>query len=193
MSVRRVVTGHDVAGKAVVVSDEAVEPFSPRFAPRYTIWASDEVVELPDEGAGPEFVGPLIPMPGGFHVLRLTFPAGFNSDAMFDVSDPVEAAERAREQLAASVAIVDDPNPPGVYGTLPGFTGMHATASVDCLMQLAGESVCVLEDTEIRLKPGDWIVLNGVVHAWRNDGDADAVLVGVVVGAEHAGAPLRTG
>ena len=41
---------------------------------------------------------------------------------------------------------------------------MHATASMDCLMQVSGESVWVLDETEVRLRPGDWIILNGVAH-----------------------------
>jgi hypothetical protein len=188
MSVRRVVTGHDKAGKAVVVSDEILPP-----ADRGpdSIWAADAIGTLPDDGVQPAFTGPLIPRPGGYHVIRLTFPPGFNPDGWADTSDPVAAAAAARENMAAAVAIVDDPNPPGTYGSAPGFTGFHATASVDSMMQVSGESVCVLEDTEIRLAPGDWLILNGVVHAWRNDGDEPAVLVGVVVGAEHKGAPLR--
>jgi naringenin degradation protein FdeH len=97
----------------------------------------------------------------------------------------------AREQMAGAVAVVPDPNPPGTYGTLPGFTGMHATASVDCMLQLSGETVLVLEDAEVRLAPGDWVVLNGVTHGWRNDGDEPAVLAAVVVGADHQGVPLR--
>src|SRR6266567_3198690 len=57
--------------------------------------------------------------------------------------------------------LVPDPNPFG-YGTVKGASALHATASADCLMQLSGESVFVLEDTEIRLQPGDWLIVNGV-------------------------------
>jgi hypothetical protein len=191
MRVRRVVTGHDGNGKAVVVSDAEVAPTEPEFSPKWTIWAADQTVKLPDDGTSPDFAGPLVPRPGGCHVMILTLPPRFNPDSMVDTSDPVRAAETAREYMAASVAILPDPNPAGVYGTVPGFTGLHATASVDCLMQLSGESVLVLEDTEVRLAPGDWVVVNGVVHGWRNDADEPAVLIGVVLGAEHAGIPLR--
>jgi mannose-6-phosphate isomerase-like protein (cupin superfamily) len=192
MRARRVVTGHDDTGKAVVVSDEVVEPADPDFAPKWSIWAADAPVGLPDGGLKPSFAGPLVPLPGGVHVIVLTFPAGYNTDMMFDTSDPVSAAAAAREQMEAAVAVVPDPNPPGCHGTLPGFTGMHATASVDCMLQLSGASVLVLDDTEVRLDPGDWVVVNGVTHSWRNDGDEPAVLVAVVVGAHHTGAPLRT-
>jgi hypothetical protein len=152
---------------------------------------ADAPVVLPDGGTHPDFAGPLIPRPGGFHVTVLTLPANFNPDSMFDTSDPVRAAEIAREQTASAVAIVPDPNPAASYGTIPGFTGLHATASIDCLMQLSGEAVFVLEDAEVRLAPGDWLIVNGVTHSWRNDRDEPAVMVGVVIGAEHKGVPLR--
>jgi mannose-6-phosphate isomerase-like protein (cupin superfamily) len=86
---------------------------------------------------------------------------------------------------------VTDPNPFG-YGMVKGASALHATASMDCLMQVSGESVFVLEDTEIRLQPGDWLIVNGVPHSCRNDLDRPAVLVGVVIGARHDGIPLRT-
>ena len=47
------------------------------------------------------------------------------------------------------------------------------------------------EDSEVRLAPGDWLIVNGVTHSWRNDRDEPAVMVGVVIGAEHKGVPLR--
>jgi hypothetical protein len=190
--VRLVVTGHDQTGRAVVVRDAEVTPTDPEFGPKWRIWAADGLVRLPDRGEDPAFDGPLIPKPGGVHVFVLTLPPRFNPDAMVDTSDPVRAVETARRYMAANVAVLADPNPAGTYGTIPGFTGLHATASVDCLMQLSGEAVFVLEDAEVTLRPGDWLVANGVVHAWRNDRDDPAVLVAVVVGAEHAGIPRRT-
>jgi hypothetical protein len=191
MRVRRVVTGHDHNGRAVVVSDADVEPTDPDFAPKWSVWAADRTVTFPDDGTPADFAGPLIPAPGGFHVVVLTLPPHFNTDVMFDTSDPIRAAEIARAQMAEAVAVVPDPNPPGSYGTIPGFTGLHATASIDCMTPISGESVFVLEDEEIRLTPGDWVVVNGVTHAWRNDQDQPVVMVGVIVGAEHRGVPLR--
>jgi hypothetical protein len=122
---RRVVTGHDDTGQAVVVGDEDVQPTDPDFGPKWSIWAADAPVVLPDGGTRPDFAGPLIPRPGGFHVTVLTLPANFNPDSMFDTSDPVRAAEIAREQTASAVAIVPDPNPAAGYGNHSGF---HRTA-----------------------------------------------------------------
>jgi hypothetical protein len=79
MRVRRAVTGHDDTGRAVVVSDEDVQPTDPEFAPKWAVWAADRTVTFPDDGTRPEFAGPLIPEPGGFHVVVLTLPPHVNT------------------------------------------------------------------------------------------------------------------
>ena len=182
------------AGKAIVVEDEIIEPTSPDFGQKWSIWAADGAPALPDAGSLPEFAGPLLPKPGGFHVMVFTLPPYFNPDDLFRAASPAEAAELARRHTADkgdTHPTVHDPNPAGRYGFLPGASGMHATASVDCLMQISGESVLVLEDSEMRLHAGDWLIVNGVTHSWRNDLDVPSMLVGAIYGAHHAGAPLR--
>jgi quercetin dioxygenase-like cupin family protein len=63
-----------------------------------------------------------------------------------------------------------------------GPIGMHDTPTFDCIFQLSGESVLVLDDSETKLHPGDWLVCNGVRHDWRNDGDTESVMIGVIYG-----------
>ncbi|WP_167477840.1 cupin domain-containing protein [Nocardia arthritidis] len=185
-SIRRVVTGHDSTGKAVVVADERVPSVAPpEFGGRWAVWAADALVSLPNNGAAPKVSEAQVPPPGGIKVLKLAFPPKYNPDALLETTDLLEPETLTRAGFLA------DPNPPGSYGSLPGVAGMHATATVDCVLQLSGESVFILEDNEIRLKPGDWLVINGVVHSWRNDGDEPAVLMGIMIGAEHSGIPER--
>jgi hypothetical protein len=192
-AVRRVVTGHDATGKAVVVSDTIIEPTSPDFGQKWSIWAADSRPSFPSDGTPPAFAGPLLPKPGGLHVMVFTLPPRFNPDDLLN-PESAELAEAVKRHAASrddTHPVVHDPNPPGTYGTLPGALGMHATGSVDCLMQISGESVLILEDREVRLRVGDWLVVNGVMHSWRNDLDQPARMVGVVYGAHHSGAPLR--
>jgi hypothetical protein len=192
--VRRVVTGHDTTGKAVVVEDVLVQPTTPDFGQKWSIYGADSPPRLPNDGGAPPFAGPLLPRPGGLHIVVFTLPARFNPDTLFQSADGAAAAQAAREHTHAkgdTHPVVADPNPPGSYGSLPGASGMHATASIDCLMQVSGESFLVLEDSEVRLRPGDWLIVNGVMHSWRNDLDQDSVLIGVVYGAPHEGAPIR--
>jgi mannose-6-phosphate isomerase-like protein (cupin superfamily) len=190
--IRRVVTGYGPDGRARVVSDGLVESTSPDYGDKWSVWAGDEPPWFPGGGAPPPFRGPLLPAPGGFHITVFTLPPNFNPDDLWGTDDPA-----VREQLFKASTdpqahpLVPDPNPFG-YGTVKGASALHATASADCLMQVSGESVFVLEDTEIRLRPRDWLIVNGVPHSCRNDLDEPAVLVGVVIGARHDGVPLRT-
>ena len=55
---------------------------------------------------------------------------------------PDGRAEVVSDELVES-ALVPDPNP-FAYGTVKGASALHATASADCLMQLADESVGVV-------------------------------------------------
>jgi hypothetical protein len=68
MDVRRVVTGHDAAGKAVFVSDEAVAPVSASLLPGnefHRLWGGDEAPRFPDDGSAPP-QGAYFPPVGGF-------------------------------------------------------------------------------------------------------------------------------
>jgi len=66
MQVRRVVTGHNEAGKAVVISDGFLPSISPDEGDKWSVWAADRPVTFPDGGDPPPFGGPLLPRPGGF-------------------------------------------------------------------------------------------------------------------------------
>ena len=63
----------------------------------------------------------------------------------------------------------------------------HVTNTVDYIVVLQGEIVLALEAGEARLKAGDFVVDRGVVHAWRNDGQATAVFAAVAVAAKPLG------
>ncbi|WP_156959312.1 hypothetical protein [Nocardia sp. BMG51109] len=186
--IRRVVTGFGPDGRARVVSDERIAASQPE---QWSIWAADNVIQLPGDGTAPPFRGPLLPAPGGFHITVFTLPPHFDPDALFDTDDIAEreAAFTASIDREAH-PILPDPNPYG-YGTVRGTSILHANAAVDCLMQISGETVFVLEDTEILLQQGDWIIINGVTHACRNDLAEPSLLLGVVIGACHNGIPLR--
>ncbi|MFH8291975.1 hypothetical protein [Streptomyces sp. NPDC018059] len=191
MAIRRVITGHNEKGQAVVVRNEPLHPDTPGFA-HYRIWGAEQPPVFPDTGQLPAGADSLVPAPGGLRVRMVSMPPHFGADDMYDTSDPQRRAEAARAQSAAEPGVLADPNPPGTYGTAPGASGMHAAASADCVMQISGESVCLLADSEVRLHAGDWLVINGVTHSWRDDGDISAVMLTIAYGAHHHGVPLRT-
>ena len=54
MKIRRVVTGHDEAGKAVFVDDREVAPITVSLAPGaeyHRLWGGNEAPSFPDDGA----------------------------------------------------------------------------------------------------------------------------------------------
>ena len=59
----------------------------------------------------------------------------------------------------------------------------HATDSIDYITLVSGEVVFVTQTGETTLRAGDVIVDRGIVHAWRNDSDKDAIAAIVVVPA----------
>jgi quercetin dioxygenase-like cupin family protein len=63
----------------------------------------------------------------------------------------------------------------------------HATDTIDYIIVLEGELVLMLEGGEVKLTAGTFVVDRGVNHAWRNDGPARAVTVGITLPARPVG------
>lgn len=60
---------------------------------------------------------------------------------------------------------------------------MHATQTIDYVVVIEGELNLVLDDTEIRLRPGDCLVQRGTNHAWRNTGTGPCRLAAILIDA----------
>lgn len=71
--------------------------------------------------------------------------------------------------------------PPG----MPPY--MHATDTLDYFVMLQGEVEFATETGAVRLRPGDFVVNRGTMHAWRNDGTEVAVLAAVTVPSKPLG------
>jgi mannose-6-phosphate isomerase-like protein (cupin superfamily) len=184
MKIRRVVTGHDEAGKAVFVDDREVEPITVALAPGaeyHRLWGGNEAPSFPDDGA-PRDSEPFFPGVGGYRFLVFQVPPGHRQGAT--------AAVPSAEEIEAGLAEMDD-KLPGLRDHLePDAPGMHTTATIDFEIVLEGEVWLELDDgAEVRLQPGDAVVQNGTRHAWRNKGDVPARLVAFLVGAHHAAVP----
>jgi mannose-6-phosphate isomerase-like protein (cupin superfamily) len=176
MGMRRVVTGHDAAGKAVFASDEIVEPITLALMPGtefQRLWGADEAPHFPDDGS--PLPGHLyFPPVGGFRFGTFTVPPASTEASMADLD--IEAA------LADVEAAL-----PGMSGYLePDAPGMHTTATVDFEYVVSGRVILELDDGATReFGPGDTVVQNGTRHAWRNPFDEPCVMVVVLVGAHH--------
>lgn len=174
-AVRRVITGHDTNGKAVVASDEWVDPVTLSMSPGsefHLLWGADGAPTFPDEGARPSTAA-YFPVVGGFR---------FGQFAVPPESTPPPADLDVEAGIAEAQAKL-----PGLFDHMePDAPGMHTTSTIDFEVVLDGEVWLELDDgVEIHLQPGDCVVQNGTRHAWRNHGDVTARLAVILIGAHH--------
>lgn len=175
MGIRRVVTGHDDAGKAVFASDEEVEPTTVQLAPGaefYPMWGSDVTPHFPGDGSPPSWSN-YFPGVGGFRF------------GLFTVA-PQSAVLAADLDLQAAFEEMES-KLPGLAGQMePDNPGMHTSGTVDYEFVVSGRVVLELDDGVTKeLTAGDTVVQNGTRHAWRNPYDEPCLMVGVTVGAHH--------
>jgi uncharacterized cupin superfamily protein len=180
MQVRRVVTGRDAAGKAVIASD-GIPPHSHDLVhvpgmSTAMLWATRPATPLGDGGPDPtREVASQVPRPGGTCFVIVRFPP----DSVF--RDPgFDTAAADAEQRAAS---------PGIPELMePGNPGMHTTDTVDYCVILSGEVWLELDDGALTcLRAGDTVVQNGTRHAWRNLSREPVTMAVVMVGAQRSG------
>lgn len=158
--IRRVVTGHDADGKAVVVMDgDAVNIVTSALRPsgRTNLWRTTSTPAVyggDRDEADAEFA--IEPLPGGTNFRIAEFPpvspeelAGYDGEAAFA---EVGAAHRI------------------VKGARHPF--MHRTETVDYAIVLEGEIDMLLDEDEVHLKAGDVVIQRGTNHAWANNYDA---------------------
>lgn len=168
--VRRVVTGHDGAGRAVVASDADVPPMEtamPGFD-TYDIWGADQELTFPDRGEKPSY-SDFFPPRGGFRYV------------MFRIAPramPTEVSAGSGESNMAASAMVEI-----MAHEKPG---MHRTESVDMLFVHKGACHLELDDGKtVTLRAGDAAIQSGTLHAWSNPFDEECVALAVMVSARQ--------
>ena len=177
MDVRRVVTGHDAAGKAVFVSDERVPPVTTALSPGaefHQLWGGDAAPRFPDDGSRPPHRRYFPPI-GGFRFGHFTLPPEGHAELPADLDIGAAFAEMDRK-LPGMTAYME-----------PDAPGMHTTATIDFEVVLSGQVTLELDDgATVTLGPGDTVVQNGTRHRWGNPGEVPAVIAVFLVGAHHA-------
>jgi len=171
--VRRVVTGHDADGKAVIVSDGAA-PFvhTSALRPGYAstdIWRTGET-PAPIAATEPEpTLGPRrqLPTKRGT-VIRI-------NTLVPDATQKLDAS--TVKELFAGMGNAEgstfDKNAPHPM--------MHRTETVDYAIVLEGEITMLLDDSEVVLKAGDVLVQRGTNHAWSNRGTKPARIAFILI------------
>jgi mannose-6-phosphate isomerase-like protein (cupin superfamily) len=176
--VRRVVTGHDKNGKAVVISDGPapflhVNPSDPEWYST-DIWRTNEtparVVASPAEST----LGPRRQMPTqNGTVLRINhFPP-----------DPKWVSEMTPEDSRRAFAALGNEKA-ATFGKGGRHPLMHRTESIDYAIILSGEITMVLDEVDVELKAGDIVVQCGTNHAWSNRSKAPCVVAFILIDGE---------
>lgn len=160
--IRRVVTGHDAGGKAVVLSDAYATAV--KTVPQWPglistdIWKTNAMPVLlsKDETDPTQSPRSLHPAPNGTTFRISVVPP--ESDFVRNL-DPADA-----QALFKGVGNADA----STHGRGGRHPLMHRTETLDYAVVLEGEITMLLDDSEIHLKAGDVVIQRGTNHAWSN-------------------------
>ena len=160
-SFRRVVTGKDASGKAIVLFDDAGKRVraSRELGNTLTLlWVADSTPSVlsGNADAADRDIGVEPPATGSiFRIVEYAPEKNVTGDY----------ATRIRLMRERGIA------PEGESRDRPRHPGMHRTKTIDYAVILSGEIDMLLDDSEVHLKAGDVVVQRGTNHAWVNRGD----------------------
>ncbi len=161
---RRVVTGHDKNGKAIVLSDGLAPTVntSPLRPGHYScdIWRTTGMpipihAEEPDPTPGPRR---LMPGPLGTVIRVSDIPPETERTTAIDPNHAREIFKAMGNETASTFGA----------GANKRHPFMHRTESIDYAFVLTNEIVMLLDDSEVLLKAGDVVIQRGTNHAWSN-------------------------
>jgi mannose-6-phosphate isomerase-like protein (cupin superfamily) len=172
---RRVVTGHDERGRAIVLSDGPapfvhVNKLDPEWF-SVDFWRTGGIPAKIVAQAAEPTGGPRRQMPTkNGTVLRINhFPP--ESDAVRQMT-PADS-QRVFDGLGNPTA--------ATFGKGGRHPLMHRTETIDYAIVLSGEITMVMDDEDVHLKAGDVVIQCGTNHAWSNRSKAPCVVAFVLI------------
>lgn len=175
--VRRIVTGHDRDGNAVVISD-AVAPsiLADKWRPgRYVtqVWVTDSIPAPLSRQIG-----------GGDRPVKLEPPAKGAALKIVELPPDQEgseaiSSEAVKESFAAMQATgASTQSPTGRHAYI------HRTETLDYGVVISGEAYLILDTSEILLKAGDVVIQAGTNHSWSNRSNAPCRIAFFMMGGQ---------
>lgn len=160
-AIRRVVTGHDANGRAMVASDgplpTVVEIAAIPGTVFHEVWSTSEtpaaVNNAPDPTTGPL----MLPPPKQGTRMRFVDIPPDTAEFLAHGATKMHAAFSEVGDADASTVKADSPHPL-----------MHRTESIDYGVVIEGVMTLILDDAEVALAPGSVVVQRGTNHAWAN-------------------------
>lgn len=174
-AIRRIVTGHDAQGRAVVASDgrlpTVVEIAAVPGTVFHEVWSTAASPAPVDNGPDPTLGALMLPPP----------PLGTRIRFVDIPPDTPELLARGAASAQAAFAQIGDAGASTAQAHSP-HPLMHRTESVDYGVVIAGELTLVLDDSERVLGPGSVVVQRGTNHAWANRSGQPCRMLFVLVG-----------
>jgi naringenin degradation protein FdeH len=171
---RRVVTGHNAAGRSIFVSDGATPHVFSRTKGSAIVHELWETAGTPADNRGNDDAikrGHRLPPPKNGSVFRvIEYPP--DSERLAAIAHEEKLPDDGSGRAAAS-----DRNSP----RHPGF---HKTATIDYAIVLSGEIYAMMDEGEVLLRAGDVLIQRGTNHAWSNRTSENAVVAFVLIDAE---------
>ena len=176
--IRRIVTGHDANGKAIVIADGPTPgvkttPNRPGvvFHNMWTTKSAPARYDGPEEETSVDL--PLPPPSSGTVFRLIDFPPESTVEKVDD-----ETAKKAFAEYGAADALQHGDEGKSKHAF------MHRTETVDYAICLKGEMTMVLDDSEVVMGPGDVMVQRGTNHAWANRGNEVCTMAFILMDGE---------
>ena len=167
---RRVITGHDESGKAIVVEDGNAPNVKVRKVGNLTstlVWVTDETPVNIDRDGDPSLREIGVAPPAGGSILRIV-----------DFPPAAEAGEIDNSAMLREMGLNAD-----APGAPPRHASMHRTRSIDYAIVLEGEIDMLLDDSQVHLSAGDVLIQKATNHAWVNRSDKPCRIAFVLIDA----------
>lgn len=173
-AIRRVVTGHDDQGRAVVLIDGIAPNVKVRQGAGFVhslIWVTEETpADISGRADRADVDIGVAPPPRGSILRVVDFPP---------VTPEVENIDH--ETLIQAMGA-------GHHARADGsvrHSYMHRTRTIDYAVVLDGEIDMLLDDSEVRLAAGDVVVQRGTNHAWVNRSNRHCRMAFVLIDAKE--------
>ena len=177
--VRRIVTGHDAQGRAII-QEEGPVPRVQRIGGEtgplfHEVWNTTATPAPIDAASGePEEAGiRLAPPANGTRIRVLDIPP--EGDQLEGISEAERRAHFA--EVGAADAVADSNR----------HAYMHRTETIDYGIVLDGEITLVMDEGETLCRAGDIIVQRGTNHGWANRSNANCRIAFVLIDGRYTG------
>lgn len=179
--VRRVVTGHDAAGRAIIQEDGApprVQRVGGAIGPLFhEVWNTQSTPAPIDAASGEPHEDGIVlaPPANGTRIRVLDIPP--EGDAIRNMTP---------EQAAAHFAEVGAGHASNAAKAGARHALMHRTETIDYGIVIEGELVLIMDEGETTVYPGDIVIQRGTNHGWANRSDRNCRIVFVLIDGTFA-------